>query len=100
MDNTEEELSNALKTAAVCRFRLQFLYPCRQLRPILQEIRKEKEGRCVLVIRSTNTGTLQGIPYPGHPTSSSLTPGKEAFRRQGFMPEAALLEELGKVGVS
>ena len=102
--NTEEEFHRALKSGrpVLVDFGSDSCLPCRQLRPILDEIRKEKAGKLeVLVIdvyKNQNLSReyrIQVIPTLVFFDAS----GKEVFRTQGFMPKAALLENLAKVGV-
>jgi thioredoxin 1 len=102
--DTEEDLSRALKSGrpVLVDFGSNSCIPCRQLRPILQEIKKEKEGKLeVLVIDVykyqdlSREYRIQVIPTLVFFDAS----GREVLRRQGFMPKAALLEELVKVGV-
>ncbi|MBN1104164.1 MAG: thioredoxin fold domain-containing protein [Deltaproteobacteria bacterium] len=103
--NTEEDLAKALKSGrpVLVDFGSNSCIPCRQLRPILQEIRKEQEGKLeVLVIDIYKYQALaaeyriQVMPTLVFFDSS----GKEVARRQGFMPKTALMEELRKVGIS
>jgi thioredoxin 1 len=103
--NTEEDFSKALKNGrpVLVDFGSNTCIPCRQLRPILQEIRKEYSGKLeVLVIDVYKHQDLareyriQAIPTV---IFFDLN-GKEVFRQQGFMPKAAILEQLRKVGVS
>ena len=103
--NTEEELSKALNSGkpVLVDFGSNSCIPCRQLRPILQEIKKEQEGKLeVLVIDIYRNQSLaaqhriQVMPTLVFFDSS----GKEVLRRQGFMPKTVLMEELKKVGIS
>lgn len=103
--NTAEELAIALKSGrpVLVDFGSNSCVPCRQLRPILQEIKKEQGGKLeVLVIdvyKHQNLSSeyrIQVIPTLVFFDSS----GKEMFRHQGFKPKAALMEELKKIGVS
>lgn len=102
--NTKEEFYSALKSGrpVLVDFGSNSCIPCRQLRPILQEIKKEKAGKVeVLVIdvykhqELSKEYRVQMIPTLVFFDAS----GKEVFRTQGFMPKAALLEQLAKVGV-
>ena len=103
--NTEEDFSKALKSGrpVLVDFGSNSCLPCRQLRPILQEIRKEQEGKVeVLVIDVYKYQDLarefgiQAIPTIILFDSNA----KEVFRNQGFMPKAAIMEQTRKVGVS
>ena len=103
--NTAEEFSAALKSGkpVLVDFGSNTCIPCRQLRPILQEIKKEQAGKMeVLVIDVYKHQDLsreyrvQVIPTLVFFDAS----GKEVLRHQGFMPKTALLEELKKVGIS
>jgi thioredoxin 1 len=103
--NTAEELAQALKSGrpVLVDFGSNTCVPCRQLRPILQEVKKEQEGKLeVLVIdiykyqNLSNEYRIQVIPTLVFFDSS----GKETFREQGYMPKAALMEHVKKIGVS
>lgn len=103
--NTEEELAGALDSGrpTLVDFGSNSCIPCRQLRPILQEIKKEQEGKLeVLVIDIYKHQDLAGrYRIQVMPTLIFFdSTGKEVVRRQGFMPKAALMEELKKVGIS
>jgi thioredoxin 1 len=102
--NTGEDLAQALKSGrpVLVDFGSNSCVPCRQLRPILLEIKKEQEGKLeVLVIdvyKHQNLSSeyrIQVIPTLVFFDSS----GKEMFRQQGFMPKAALTEHIKKIGV-
>lgn len=103
--NTAEELAGSLKSGrpVLVDFGSNSCIPCRQLRPILQEIKKEQDGKLeVLVIdiyKHQNLASeyrIQVIPTLVFFDSN----GKEVFRHQGFMPKTALMEQLNKIGVS
>ena len=103
--NTGEDFSKALKSGrpVLVDFGSNSCIPCRQLRPILQEIRKEQAGKMeVLVIDIykyqdlANEYRIQVIPTIILFDSNA----KEVFRNQGFMPKAAIMEQTRKVGVS
>lgn len=102
--NTEEELARALESGkpTLVDFGSNSCIPCRQLRPILQEIKKEQAGKLeVLVIDIYKHRDLAGrYGIQVMPTLVFFdSTGKEVVRRQGFMPKAALMEELKKVGI-
>ena len=103
--NTPEELAGALKSGkpVLVDFGSNSCVPCRQLRPILEEIKKEQQGKLeVLVIDVYKHQNLSGeyriqvIPTLVFFDAS----GKEMSRQQGYMPKAALMAELNKIGVS
>jgi len=103
--NTEEELAQALKRGrpVLVDFGSNSCLPCRQLRPILQEIRKEQEGKLEVLVIDINKYRELSKQYQIQliPTLVFFdSNGKEAFRHQGFMPKTALMEELKKVGIS
>lgn len=103
--NTEEELAQALKSGrpTLVDFGSNTCVPCRQLRPILQEIRKEQEGKLeVLVIDVYKYQKLAGeYRIQAIPTLIFFdSTGKEVTRQQGFMPKTVLTEQLKKVGIS
>jgi thioredoxin 1 len=76
--------------------------PCRQLRPVLQKVRKDYAGKLeVLIIDIRNHQTLaEEYRIQVIPTILFFDPmGKEMHRHQGFMSEEKIKEQLGKMGV-
>jgi len=76
--------------------------PCRQLRPVLQKIRKDYTGKLeVLIIDIRNNQKLASdYQIQVIPTVVFFDPaGKEVFRHQGFMSEEKVKEQLAKMGV-
>ncbi|RJR17894.1 MAG: hypothetical protein C4582_12280 [Desulfobacteraceae bacterium] len=102
--NTKEEFSAALKNGKplLVDFGSNSCIPCRQLRPILQEISREKAGRMdVLVIDVYRYKDLaQEYKIQVIPTIIIFdAAGKEVFRGQGFMPKEAIMDQLKKVEI-
>ena len=76
--------------------------PCRELRPVLQKIRKDYTGKLeVLIIDVRNTEKLASeYQIQVIPTVVFFNPaGKEVSRHQGFMSEEKVKEQLAKIGV-
>jgi thioredoxin 1 len=76
--------------------------PCRQLRPVLQKIRKDYTGKLeVLIIDIRNNQKLASdYQIQVIPTVVFFDPaGKAVFRHQGFMSEEKVKEQLAKMGV-
>jgi len=76
--------------------------PCRQLRPILQKIRKDYTGKLEVLIIDINKNPQLANEYKVQliPTVVFFdASGKEIFRNQGFMSEAKIKEQLAKMGV-
>ena len=103
--NTEEDFSKALKSGrpVLVDFGSNSCIPCRQMRPILQEVRKEHSGKAeVLVIdvykyqNLAREHKIRMIPTLTFFDSN----GKEVHRHQGFMSKKAIMEQLKKMGVS
>ncbi len=99
--NTSEDFDRALQSGkpTLVDFGSNSCIPCRQLRPVLQEIKTEKAGKVeVLVIdvyRYKDLATkyrVQVIPTLVLFDAS----GKEVFRGQGFMLKEAILEQFAK----
>ncbi len=102
--NTREEFDTALKSgkAVLVDFGSNSCLPCRKLRPILDEIKKEKGGQVEVLVIDVNKhqGLSREYKVRVIPTLVFFDAGgKEVFRTQGFMSKAALLEHLAKVGV-
>ncbi|MCK9365230.1 MAG: thioredoxin domain-containing protein [Syntrophales bacterium] len=76
--------------------------PCRQLRPILQKIRKDYMGKLEVLIIDINNNPQLVSEYKVQliPTVVFFdATGKEIFRNQGFMSEEKIKEQLAKMGV-
>ena len=103
--NTEEDFSKAFKSGkyVLVDFGSNSCIPCRQMRPILHEIRKEHSGKAeVLVIdvyKYQNLAREHKIRMIPTLIFFDLN-GKEVHRHQGFMSKKAILEQLNKMGVS
>lgn len=103
--NTEEDFSKAFKSGkyVLVDFGSNSCIPCRQMRPILHEIRKEHSGKAeVLVIdvyKYQNLAREHKIRMIPTLIFFDLN-GKEVHRHQGFMSKKAILEQLKKMGVS
>ena len=76
--------------------------PCRQLRPVLQKIRKDHTGKLEVLIIDVRNNQKLASDYQVQviPTVVFFDPaGKEVFRHQGFMSEEKVKEQLAKMGV-
>ncbi|MDO9565859.1 MAG: thioredoxin domain-containing protein [Candidatus Desulfaltia sp.] len=102
--NTENDFLKALKSGkpVLVDFGSNSCVPCRQMRPILNEIKKEHlEKAEVLVIDVYKHKTLatehkiQMIPTLTFFDSN----GKEVHRHQGFMSKKLILEQFKKMGI-
>ncbi|TRZ85878.1 hypothetical protein D4R89_11775 [bacterium] len=75
---------------------------CRQLRPVLQKIRKDYTGKLEVLIIDVRNNQKLASDYQIQviPTVVFFDPaGKEIFRHQGFMSEEKVKEQLAKMGV-
>ena len=76
--------------------------PCRQLRPVLQKVRKDYTGKLEVLIIDVRNNQKLASDYQIQviPTVVFFDPtGKEVFRHQGFMSEEKVKEQLAKMGV-
>ena len=103
--NTDKDFSKAMKSnkPVLVDFGSNSCIPCRQMRPILKEIRKEHSEKAeVLVIDVYKYQNLAGeykirmIPTLIFFDSNA----KEVHRHQGFMSKKSIMEQLKKMGVS
>jgi len=103
--NTDKDFSKAMKSGkpVLVDFGSNSCIPCRQMRPILKEIREAHSGKAeVLVIDVYKYQNLAGeykirmIPTLIFFDSNA----KEVHRHQGFMSKKAIMEQLKKIGVS
>lgn len=103
--NTEEDFSNALKSGkpVLVDFGSNSCIPCRQMRPILHEVRKEYSGKAeVLVVDVYKYQSLaREHKVRMIPTLTFFdSNGKEVHRHQGFMSKKLILEQFKKMGIS
>ena len=76
--------------------------PCRQLRPVLQTIRKDYAGKLEVLIIDIRNNQKLAAEYQIQmiPTVVFFDPaGKEVFRHQGFMSEEKVKDQLTKMRV-
>ncbi len=102
--NTGEDLKNALKSGMpiLADFGANKCIPCRQIRPILREIKKEYAGKAnVLIIdvwempKLAREYRIQLIP-----TLVFWDPsGKEIFRRSGAWDKDSMVQKLKEAGL-
>jgi len=76
--------------------------PCKQMAPILAELKKEYEGRAVVefidVWKNPGAGDLYGIRII--PTQIFFdAAGKEVWRHEGFLPKADFVAKFAEMGV-
>ena len=102
--NTEQDFLNALKSGkpVLVDFGSNSCLPCRQMRPILHEVKKEHLGKAeVLVVNVYKYKSLASehkirtIPTLIFFDSN----GKEVHRHQGFMSKNLILEQFRKMGI-
>ncbi|MCX7919290.1 MAG: thioredoxin family protein [bacterium] len=77
--------------------------PCKQMKPILDELAKEYEGKVVIRIididkdpELTKKSRIRLIPTQIFYDST----GKEVYRHEGFMEKSAIIEKLKEIGVT
>lgn len=76
--------------------------PCRQLRPVLQKVRKDYAGKLEVLIIEIQKNQQLAAEYQIQvmPTVVFIDKaGKEVSRHQGFMSEEKIKEQLAKMGV-
>jgi thioredoxin 1 len=76
--------------------------PCKQMKPILDELKQEYAGRCRIEIIDIGERPEQADRYRVNliPTQVFLGKnGKELFRHEGFMPKADIVAKLREMGV-
>lgn len=103
--NTGDELNMALRSGrpVLVDFGSNSCTPCRQLRPILQEIKKEQEGKLEVLVIDVNKHQALSGEYRIRVIPTLVffdSRGKEMFRQQGFISKAPLMGHLKKIGVS
>jgi len=101
---TEEDFRKALKSGKpmVVDFGSNSCIPCRQLRPVLQKVRKDYEGKLEVLIIEIQKNRQLAAEYQIQvmPTVVFIDKaGKEFFRHQGFMSEEKIKEQLAKMGM-
>ncbi len=103
--DTEEDLLKALKSGkpVLIDFGSNSCIPCRQMRPILQEIRNEYSGKAEVIVIDVHKYQNLARKYKIQlvPTLTFFdSKGKEVHRHQGFMSKKLIMEQFGKMGIS
>jgi len=103
--NTEEEFKNALASGkpALVDFGANSCVPCRQLRPILKDVRNEYSGKAeILVIDVYKYQTLaKEYKIMVIPTLVFFdSKGKEVFRHMGVLDKEKIVAKLKEVGMA
>ncbi len=103
--DTEEDLLKALKSGkpVLIDFGSNSCIPCRQMRPILQEIRNEYSGKAEVIVIDVHKHQNLAREYKIQlvPTLTFFdSKGKEVHRHQGFMSKKLIMEQFGKMGIS
>ncbi|MDM8525336.1 thioredoxin domain-containing protein [Desulfococcaceae bacterium HSG8] len=78
--------------------------PCKMMAPILEELKKEYEGRAAIVFidvwQKENAAYARKFGIRGIPTQIFFDKvGKEVFRHVGFMDKKSIVSMLEKLGV-
>jgi len=77
--------------------------PCKKMAPILEELKKEYEGRCEIVFIDVwkNKTKAEGYGINLIPTQIFYdAAGKERFRHEGFFSKEDIKKKLSEIGVS
>lgn len=103
--NTEQDFLNALKSGkpVLVDFGSNSCIPCRQMRPILQEIRDEYSGNAKVIVLDVYKHKSLAMEHKIRliPTLTFFdSNGKEVHRHQGFMSKKLILEQFKKMGIS
>ena len=103
--DTEKDLLKALKSGkpVLIDFGSNSCIPCRQMRPILQEIRNEYSGKAEVIVIDVHKHQNLAREYKIQlvPTLTFFdSKGKEVHRHQGFMSKKLIMEQFGKMGIS
>jgi thioredoxin 1 len=101
---SEADFRKALKDGKpmIVDFGSNSCIPCRQLRPVLQKVRKDHEGKLEVLIIEIQKNRQLAAEYQIQvmPTVVFIDKtGKEVFRHQGFMSEEKIKEQLTKMGM-
>ena len=76
--------------------------PCKQLAPILEELRKEYAGRVVVEFIDVWKNPQAGEPYKIRVIPTQVffdADGKEVWRHEGFLPKAEFIAKFAELGV-
>ena len=103
--NTEEELKKALASGkpTLVDFGANSCVPCRQLRPILKDVRNEYSGKAEVLVIDVNK--YQNLAKEHKimliPTLVFFdAKGKEAFRHMGILDKEKIVSKLKEVGMA
>jgi len=76
--------------------------PCKMMAPILEELKREYDGRASIVFIDVWVHREEGRKYGIRAIPTQIffdRSGKEVFRHEGFMDKKSIVHELEKLGV-
>ena len=76
--------------------------PCKKLAPILEELKKEYEGRVIVEVIDVWKTPKAGEPYKIRVIPTQIffdADGKEVWRHEGFLPKADFVAKFKELGV-
>ncbi len=102
---TEEDFRRALTSGKpmIVDFGSNTCIPCRQLRPVLQKVRKDYAGKPEVLIIDVRHNQKLASEHQVMVIQTVVffdSTGKEIFRHQGFMSEEKVQEQLTKMGAA
>lgn len=103
--NTEEDFLNALKSGkpVLVDFGSNSCIPCRQMRPILHEVKKEYSGKAEVIVIDVYKHKSLSREYKIRMIPTLIffdSNGKKVHSHQGFMSKKLILEQFRKMGIS
>ncbi|MBC8198796.1 MAG: thioredoxin family protein [Desulfobacterales bacterium] len=103
--NTEEDFLNALKSGkpVLVDFGSNSCIPCRQMRPILHEVKKEYSGKAEVLVVDVYKHKNLAVEHKIRMIPTLIffdSNGKEVHRHQGFMSKKLIMEQFRKMDVS
>jgi len=76
--------------------------PCQQMAPILEELKKEYEGRVIVEVIDVNENRAEAMKYKIRVIPTQIlydAECKEVGRHEGFIPKESLVKAFEQVGV-
>jgi len=103
--NTEQDFLNALQSGkpVLVDFGSNSCLPCRQMRPILQAVRKEYLGKAEVIVIDVYKYQALANEHKIYVTPTLTffdSNGKEVHRHQGFMSKRLILKQFRGMGIS
>ena len=101
-NSSVQQMSNGMKLPRLVDLGAGTCIPCKQMAPILEELKKEYEGRVIVEVIDVNENPKEADKYGIRVIPTQIlfdADGKEVGRHEGFITKEDLVKAFEQVGV-